>query len=409
MSALVSRTDAESFRGVVAARLGLHFDDGKLDELSTALRARMLALQAPTVDAYVARLDALELGALAERLTVGETYFFRYREQFEAFGEVALPAVLRDARRPIRVLSAGCATGDEAYTLAIIARERPDAVEVIGCDVNPAAIARAKQGRYTTWSLRETPAPTRERYFEQDGGQYQLASEVRDAVRFERRNLLEEDTAFWQADAFDVVFCRNVLMYFGADAMRGVVARIARALAPVASFHGPRRDAPRHLARVSPLPHARDVLLPAQGQPRRRAISGGLSGRHEVPAGALPMPVALGLDSSWIDVIQQASERVAKLASQRPPGPAGAPASPRARADTAPVLDMMRSERFEDALDLLGTFSPSDPETQLLRADPPHERRATPRGEAVVRRAPGAGRAERGCALLARALRGARG
>jgi chemotaxis protein methyltransferase CheR len=362
------RANAERFRSVVAARLGLHFDDAKLDELSDTLRVRMLAVRATTVDAYIARMDAGELGALAERLTVGETYFFRYREQFQAFAEVALPAALRTGRRPIRILSAGCATGEEAYTLAIIAQGHASQIEVTAFDVNPAVVKRAKEARYSTWSLRDTPPPIRQRYFETDGGQYVLVPEVRDMVRFEDRNLLDDAPELWQPDAFDIVFCRNVIMYFGAEAMRAAVARIARSLRPDGFLFMGHAETLRGISRAFHLCHTHETFYyQRNGTHDPTRISPEATSLAALPGGTLPTPVALGLDTSWIDVIQRASERVAKLATERA-GPRETTQPSPARADTQPILEMMREERFADALELLGTFSPTDPETQLLRA-----------------------------------------
>ena len=165
----------ESFRDAVAARLGLHFDDGKLDLLADVAAQRQEALGAPSLEAYVARFaagtDPDELRALAERLTVGETYFFRNRNDLEAFANVVLPGRMRarSAERRLRILSAGCSSGEEPYTLAMIvggirALDGWD-VAVRGIDVNPAAIARARAARYGEWSLRQTSPDARARFF----------------------------------------------------------------------------------------------------------------------------------------------------------------------------------------------------------------------------------------------------
>jgi len=366
VTSVVSRADAESFRGVVATRLGLQFDDAKLDELSNTLRARMLAVRAPTVDAYIARLDARELSAVAERLTVGETYFFRYREQLDALDEVVFPTLLHHGSRPLRVLSAGCATGEEAYTLAILAQHVGN-VEVVAFDVNPTALARARVGQYATWSLRETPASMRERYFSAEGGQYTLSNEIRSLVRFEQRNLLDDDPLFWQPGAFDVVFCRNVIMYFSAPAMRVAVDRIARSMRRGGYLFMGHAETLRGVSRAFHLCHTHDTFYYQRKDPREPIAPDMQRAEREQQLVSAPMPVAvaLGLDASWIDVIRRASERVAKLATEHA---AASPVNARTRPDTAPVLDMMRRERFDEALDLLATFSPSDPETQLLRA-----------------------------------------
>ena len=364
-----SSGELERFRAVVAARLGLRFDPGRLSELAEALRGRMAVRAVPNVDDYIACIDEDELGALAERLTVGETYFFRYAEQVRAFVDVALPAALGRARRPVRVLSAGCATGEEAYTLAIVAREFRDVVKIQAFDVNPAAIAAARQGRYSSWSLREVPDDVRRHCFLRDGGSYQLAKDVRESVWTERRNLLADDPAFWAEDAFDVVFCRNVLMYFAEDTMATVVERIARAMARGGFLFLGHAETLRGISRQFHLRHSHETFYyerdTAKGGPARNAPRWDLSETERTATAGSGIPVT---DTSWVESIRRASERVTRLTAPPPPVPAStqsiAPPPPVARA----VLDMIREERFDEALDLLGAPSPSDGRSQMLRA-----------------------------------------
>jgi chemotaxis protein methyltransferase CheR len=192
-------------------------------------------------DSYVGRLETArpgdpELCALAERLTVGETYFFRHQVQLEALVEKVLPWVQRGGRSA-RVLSAGCSTGEEAYSLAILGRESPrvdaERLFITGVDLNRRAIANARWAQYAPWSLRATPEPLRQRWFDAlpDGG-FALRTELRDAVVFEERNLLEEAPAFWAPGSFDVILCRNVLIYFSPQTARRVIARLEQSLTP---------------------------------------------------------------------------------------------------------------------------------------------------------------------------------
>ncbi|MFN7145168.1 MAG: CheR family methyltransferase, partial [Myxococcota bacterium] len=199
--------------------------------------ARRLGLRVDLQDPSLLRVPpaADEARALLAALTVGETSFHRYVEQFDVFAAAVLtPAAL--AGRPLRVLSAGCSTGEEAYTLAMTVREIAPAfvgrVTIDAFDVNPAAIARARAGRYAPWALRETPASARERWFRDEDGDYVVDPALRALVRFHERNLVEDDPAFWADGAWDAIFCRNVLMYLTPDAARAVVHRLARAIAP---------------------------------------------------------------------------------------------------------------------------------------------------------------------------------
>jgi len=362
----VSRADAQRFRDLIRGRLGLELDDAKLDELAELLCARAHARRASTASAYLEDVDEEETAALAERLTVGETYFFRYRDQFAAFADAVLPAVLADARAPVRILSAGCATGEEAYSIAIVARERlgPHApVAIHAFDVNPAALVRAERARYSSWALRETPAALCSRYFAADGASFALEPDVRSAVTFERRNLLDADAAFWCAGAFDVVFCRNVLMYFAEDAMRAVARRLANATRPGGFLFLGHAETLRGVSNDFHLKHTHGTFYyERKGGSERAPID---VTRPTYAPGAANDATEDG--ASWIDVIRGASERIARLASSRD-APTRRPAPPQAPSDRAPVIDMMREERFADALALLASFDADDPETRLLEA-----------------------------------------
>ena len=122
------------------------------------------------------------MSALAASLTVTETYFFRNREQFQALAEIALPARMRAQRssRSLRLLSAGCASGEEAYTLAMVANEaiaEPGwEIDIKAVDLNPLGLEKARHGTYASWALRETPPEARRKWFRQDGRDFVLGA-----------------------------------------------------------------------------------------------------------------------------------------------------------------------------------------------------------------------------------------
>ena len=125
----------------------------------------------------------------------------------------------REQERTLRILSAGCSSGEEAYSIAIVIQKMfPELanwnVSILGIDINPAAIEKATGARYSQWSLRETPDEVATQYFEAAGRQLRVRESIRKAVRFEQRSLIEDDNLFWQAGAFDIAFCRNVTIYF---------------------------------------------------------------------------------------------------------------------------------------------------------------------------------------------------
>jgi chemotaxis protein methyltransferase CheR len=164
-------------------------------------------------------------------LTVGESYFFRDPAQFHFIREVVLPSVMRaPSRAPIRVWSAGCATGEEAYSLAILLREAGLAgnSHVIGTDIVRHRLARARRARYTRWSLRGITDQLEQAYFRRQGARFELLPAIRRSVVFRYLNLA--DTRFAEPGSemagMDLILCRNVLIYFSAPA----VARVAGAL-----------------------------------------------------------------------------------------------------------------------------------------------------------------------------------
>jgi len=379
----VQRADVEKFRAFVSRRVGPHFEDDKLEYLADVLRQRMQASGCPGFGAYEGWLDRnlqKETRALAEQLTIAETYFFRYGDHFRAFVEVVLPerARARDGRR-LNVLSAGCASGEEAYSLAILIREHlPDLqswnVKLQGIDINPAMIERACRARYSTWSLRETSPELRERHFRPEGREFQLHESVRELATFHERNLLDDDPLFWHAGAFDVVFCRNVLMYFSPETMRAVVARIRESLSPGGFLFLGHAETLRGTSQDFHLRHTHDTFY----YQRREAGDAAGSDSTSATVGATqirgePLRATLDQDASWVSAIHRSSDRIAELARGSPPAAPGRASQPPAAApiDLRPAVELLRNERFAEAMDLmhsLPTSSEDDPDAQLLRA-----------------------------------------
>jgi chemotaxis protein methyltransferase CheR len=403
MSIVLRATDISRFRTLIGQRMGLLFDDGKLDYLADVLRERLEASGRDRCETYLQWLSAgapEEVRALAARLTVGETYFFRYFDHFRAFADVVLPdrARVERVRRRIRILSAGCASGEEAYSLAILVREHlPDAsiwdVQIRGIDINPKVIEKAARARYSAWSLRETPPDVRERHFRAHGREFQLEERIRASVSFEERNLLEDDASFWQPDSFDVVFCRNVIMYFTPEGMRSVVARITQSLSPGGFLFLGHAETLRGVSQDHHLCHTHDTFY-YQRRDADRPIGSTAFERVVPEASGTAAPflkAALGLDdSSWVDAIQGASDRIAQLSRDPRPSPLGLPAIVAARAewDLRPAMEMLGQERFADAMRLLQALpldSRTDADAQLLRAVILTNGARLPEAEAVCR------------------------
>jgi chemotaxis protein methyltransferase CheR len=178
-----------------------------------------------------------QIEALAAHLTVGETYFFREPRHFDFLARRVIPELLeRTGRRRLRIWSAGCCTGEEAYSIAILLRrEIPDLaawqVSVLGTDINPVFLGKARKGVFAPWSFREVPEGVKARHFRAlPGGYLEVLPEVRRLVQFAAVNLADEAYSAVMNDAspFDVIFCRNVLMYFEPGRARKVIERMYR-------------------------------------------------------------------------------------------------------------------------------------------------------------------------------------
>ncbi len=297
----------ERARAAVAAHFGLRIEDDRRAIFAAAVERRARAATGGDEAAYLARLEAgtaAELRAIARDLTVGETYFFRNRDHLRALAEVAIPARRAEARgRALRVLSAGCSSGEEPYTLAIVLRELAPPVEVVAFDVNPDALARARAGHFTRWALRETPTEVQARYFRARGAEYVLDPAIVSAVSFEERNLL--DLASLGERPFDVVFCRNVLMYFAPDAARAAVAGLTAALAPGGYLFLGHAETLRGLSTAYELCHTHDTFY----YRRRTADVAQLEPPREAPL-------------AWHEEIARASGRVAVLTTHAAPATA---------------------------------------------------------------------------------------
>jgi chemotaxis protein methyltransferase CheR len=236
--------------------------------------------------------DAAVTQVLVESSVVGETYFGRHPEQLEA-----LRAELRTLpkSRPVTLWSAGCATGEEAYTLAILLLEegRRDGV-VVGTDVSGNALEIARRGRYGPWSLRGVAPLSRLRWLRPVDDAWLVNDEVRRMVRFERRNLLGDAPP---GSGFDVVLCRNVLIYFDRPTIEGVVRRLFDAAAP----RGVVALAPAEVPFAAPLGHARidfrggALWRKAPANEGGRSVGAGAVRGERVPTGEYPsVPAELG-------------------------------------------------------------------------------------------------------------------
>jgi chemotaxis protein methyltransferase CheR len=237
-SLALSATQFRQLRDQLERYCGVYVDEARRKVIEQAV-AQRLAANGHTLDAYSQQLAAPaghdELRQLAELVLNHETSFFRNGSQFEALRREILPALERHkpAGQALRIWSAGCATGEEAYSLAISALETlgappPRPVQIWATDLSASALARARQGVYSGRALGQVRPAILARYFEPCEPGYRLTDEVRQMVRFEQRNLLEPFPP--AAQGVDIIFCENVTIYFQLETCRDLIERFYAAL-----------------------------------------------------------------------------------------------------------------------------------------------------------------------------------
>lgn len=232
--------DYERFSQLLLEHCGLNFSERRRSELELAVRQAFAASTCADLNEYYQLLQdpiagRIDLDRLINAVTVNETHFFRDAAQFDALYYHVLPQLIERKRplRTMRIWSAGCASGEEPFSIAMLLRELlPDvddwAITILGTDINTEALNRARQGIYGDWAFREDRAKLwRLRYFQSRGNRYELAPEVRRMVVFDRLNLAEPVYPAYETNTMmmDLILCRNVTIYFSEIVTQAVVNR----------------------------------------------------------------------------------------------------------------------------------------------------------------------------------------
>jgi chemotaxis protein methyltransferase CheR len=230
---MLTQAQFEWFRDRLANYGGVFLDPGQRHVLSNGLNQRLAAL-GTTLDQYLELLrgsnSQIELQRLIELILNHETFFFRNRPHLRALQDVLLPELHRRkvSTRPIRIWSAGCASGEEAYSIAITVLEAlgqplPRPVEIIATDLSEAALQRAQAGIYRGRTLQHLSADLLARYFEPHGESYRIGAAARRLVRFQHMNLLDPFPP--ELHTIDAIFCQNVTIYFQDAVRRRLIER----------------------------------------------------------------------------------------------------------------------------------------------------------------------------------------
>ena len=237
----VSDSSIRILAGLLEARTGQQLTMSRRWRIETALSSLLRERSIATLDELITILVMGREPSLSQRvveaLLNNETYFFRDRNPFDQLSQTALPALAerrRDTKR-IRIWSAGCSTGQELYSIAMLfaadpVRWRGWTIDLLGSDVSESAVNRARAGLYTQFEAQRGLAVTQMiRWFEESDAGWRVAESLRRNVRFQVHNILEAPPHPGQ---FDIILCRNVLLYLSTDKKRAAFDRLSSALAP---------------------------------------------------------------------------------------------------------------------------------------------------------------------------------
>ncbi len=233
----------KQLRTYIYERTGIFFADNKKYLLESRVNRRLAALDVDSFGGYYRALTngaaTIELPHLINAITINETFFFRNEPQFAALQDYILPELISRAvangTDTLRIWSAAASTGEEAYTIALILKEKfqprfPSMkFEILGTDINTQVLDIAKRGLYREYSTRNIPKEYLQKYFRGDADKFHLCQEVRNMVEFRQLNLFDK-ISMKLMRGFDVVIAANVLIYFDFNSKQSVVSSIYNSL-----------------------------------------------------------------------------------------------------------------------------------------------------------------------------------
>ncbi len=245
VEATLSEHAFNQLRSIIRERVGIQFPDEKRYLLESRARPRLIACDCSSFEEYVRYLqrehDPKEITRLLNAATINETSFFRHPAQFDALEEVILPKAVErrreDGSSTVRLWSAACSAGDEAYSLAILVKERIKPqfprmeFQIVGTDVNTEVLEEARSGHYRRRAIRNVPTAYLHKYFRRMDDIFVLHSSVREMVSFKALNLVDAQDMRRMRD-FDVIMCANVLIYFDQKQKKKVLHSMHRSLRP---------------------------------------------------------------------------------------------------------------------------------------------------------------------------------
>ena len=230
----------KNLRDYIYEKSGIYITDTKKylieNRLSRILQEKKLGSFEEYLKIIKVAANGAELSRLYDAVTTNETYFFREPDQFNTLINEVLPKVLsrKKGSKTIRIWSAACSTGEEAYTISMFLMEKhlsTQQFEIHASDISDAVLHSANKAIYNSYSIRNIPEPFLKKYFTNSGQSYTLNSTVKNSVKFTNVNLLN-DAKLKSFRNMDIIFCRNVLIYFDTKAKQKVVSNLYDNLNP---------------------------------------------------------------------------------------------------------------------------------------------------------------------------------
>ena len=240
----ITQIQLDQIRELIYKETGILYETKKDYALKGRLEKRMEAVGATSFHEYYNRLffkdQSDEIQNLIEELTVNETFFFRDFPQLQGFAEKALPLIVEEKKAKndfsLKIWSAACSTGEEPYTLSIIVQEMIEDyknwdVSILATDIDRQVLRIARKGEYGQRSMKNTPLPYRQKYFEKSGNFWRVLPHTAEPVDFKLLNLVDRQ-AMRRQRGYDFIFCRNVLIYFNNLSRKKVVNSFYDSLNP---------------------------------------------------------------------------------------------------------------------------------------------------------------------------------
>ncbi len=241
----MSKEEFELIRDYIHEKSGIFFAENKMYLVKNRLAKRMGELEIKSVKDYFYHVkydtSLKEFNILMDLVTTNETSFFRNEPQLLSFSSEVLPKLIAEKEqqagpKSIRIWSAGCSTGEEPYTLAMLMLDRMTLLqgwqlEIVASDISDEVLAKARAGEYSGLTLRNTKADVLSKYFSKTGDSYRIKQDVKSMIKFMHLNLNDERKISMMKN-FDIVFCRNVMIYFSDDVKRRLIRGFYNSLKP---------------------------------------------------------------------------------------------------------------------------------------------------------------------------------